>query len=472
MASLIHIAEVASILAVAYMLGWVIGYVAHRLAAPRPAVATVPAERLAAVTGGDALVKAPVIAPLAVPPTSSEPVPEAATPAIEPVAMSSGPAASAEPAPSSATPENDSAVPSDAIAPAAEAALDAVPASEPEAGPTQPAAASEEPAADSPSISAEPESLTPAEAPPAPEPQPEAASVPEAPPAPEPQPEAASVPEAPAPELQPEAATAPASARPSIRSFRRFRSAIARSAAEPVQSTPPPATPAPPPAPFSATPASRPGEAFAGEIRGREAAHLTGVKDELASLAAAASAAIAPGATSEPTPVETPQAEAPVAEPPVADPAPPPAAAAAPVAPDEDAAMRAIEGGWSRVHTRALDGAPELSDLGAAVVAAQAAVEQVLAKAGIDADAAGQGTRPRGLSRPRNGVKDDLRRIAGIGALDESTLNNLGVYHFDQIANWNDAQILWMESHVFARGRIGHEEWQRQARELVASPAT
>ena len=36
MPSLIHIAEIAAILAVAYMLGWLVGYVAHRLFAPKP----------------------------------------------------------------------------------------------------------------------------------------------------------------------------------------------------------------------------------------------------------------------------------------------------------------------------------------------------------------------------------------------------------------------------------------------------
>ena len=113
--------------------------------------------------------------------------------------------------------------------------------------------------------------------------------------------------------------------------------------------------------------------------------------------------------------------------------------------------------------------APELSDVGAAVAAAQSAVEQVLARAGIDGETARQSARPKGLPRPRNGSRDDLKRIEGLGALDESTLNNLGVFHFDQIAGWSEAQVLWMENHVFARGRIGHENWQQQARDLAAT---
>jgi NADH-quinone oxidoreductase subunit E len=109
--------------------------------------------------------------------------------------------------------------------------------------------------------------------------------------------------------------------------------------------------------------------------------------------------------------------------------------------------------------------APELADVSAAVAAAQSAVEQVLAQSGID-PATGQGGKPEGLAQPRPSGKDDLRRIEGLSPLDIATLNNLGVYHFDQIAAWDEAAILWMENHVFARGRIGREAWQEQARLL------
>jgi predicted lysophospholipase L1 biosynthesis ABC-type transport system permease subunit len=88
MASLIHIAEVAAILAVAYLLGWAIGYVAHRVLARTPAPA-IPAERVDAViaaASGDALVKAPVIVPVADPATQpvAEPVVANAVEATEP----------------------------------------------------------------------------------------------------------------------------------------------------------------------------------------------------------------------------------------------------------------------------------------------------------------------------------------------------------------------------------------------------
>ena len=54
-----------------------------------------------------------------------------------------------------------------------------------------------------------------------------------------------------------------------------------------------------------------------------------------------------------------------------------------------------------------------------------------------------------------------------MGPLDESMLNNLGIYHFDQIAAWDQKEVLWLENHAFARGRIGRERWQEQARSLL-----
>ncbi len=129
----------------------------------------------------------------------------------------------------------------------------------------------------------------------------------------------------------------------------------------------------------------------------------------------------------------------------------------------EDDAMRAIEGGWSGRRRGRAD-QPELIDVSSAVAAAQSAVAQVLAQTGESArDDQG---KPQGLPRARGGARDDLLLISGLSPLDESTLNNLGVFHFDQIAAWSDAEVLWLENHAFARDRIGREDWQRQARTL------
>jgi len=403
MASLIHIAEIAAILAVAYMLGWAVGYAAHRLFAPKPvAEAVIPEARLAAVTGTtEALVKAPVIVPVADPATEPAAIVPTALEATEaPVVQAPEPSA----APPPPGPQIEPPI-GEPVAPAVE---------------TVPAIAETD---------AEPEPSTPE-------------------------------PSAPPTAVEPAPAASPAPAR----GFRRFRPAPRPAPApDPVADTAP--------ASFTATPASRPGVAWTGEIKGRSA-----MPSAAPAAASPATENVVPEPLTEPAtsavaPELSSTAPAPIPEPaPPIEPQPAPAAPPPPVY-DEDAAMRAIEGGWSRVGARAMSDTPELSDMGAAVAAATTAVEQVLAKAGIDADAAGRGARPKGLARPRNGAKDDLKQINGLGALDESTLNNLGIYHFDQIANWNDAQVLWMENHVFARGRLGREDWQRQARDLAASTA-
>ena len=114
-----------------------------------------------------------------------------------------------------------------------------------------------------------------------------------------------------------------------------------------------------------------------------------------------------------------------------------------------------------------------MTNVSAAVSAAQMAVEQVLARNGVDAaepESRAQAAfgKPRGLPHPRPGGRDNLKQINGLGPLDESTLNNMGIYHFDQIATWDQKEVLWLENHAFAVGRIGREAWQDQARELLA----
>jgi predicted flap endonuclease-1-like 5' DNA nuclease len=138
---------------------------------------------------------------------------------------------------------------------------------------------------------------------------------------------------------------------------------------------------------------------------------------------------------------------------------------------DEDAAMRAIEGGWSRRDAPSLPGRPESLDVGAAVAKAQTAVEDALARNGVEAAepsfrANAAFGRPVGLPRARDGARDDLKRIDGLRQLDESALNNLGIFHFDQVAAWDQREVLWLENHAFAVGRIGRERWQEQARLL------
>lgn len=79
--------------------------------------------------------------------------------------------------------------------------------------------------------------------------------------------------------------------------------------------------------------------------------------------------------------------------------------------------------------------------------------------------------RPPELPAPRRGRADDLRKIKGIGAKTESALNDLGIYHFDQIAAWTPGHIDWLEGRIAVKGRIRREQWVEQATLLVTAPA-
>ena len=80
-----------------------------------------------------------------------------------------------------------------------------------------------------------------------------------------------------------------------------------------------------------------------------------------------------------------------------------------------------------------------------------------------------QGERPPYLPAPRNGIPDDLKEISGIGLKIEDKLNELGIYHFDQIANWNEENVRWIEEYLVFKGRVERENWIGQAKILAAS---
>lgn len=75
--------------------------------------------------------------------------------------------------------------------------------------------------------------------------------------------------------------------------------------------------------------------------------------------------------------------------------------------------------------------------------------------------------RPKGLEQAREGKPDDLQRISGIGPKNEKILHTLGFFHFDQIAEWTEEQVSWVDDHLKFNGRIGRENWISQARLLA-----
>ena len=67
---------------------------------------------------------------------------------------------------------------------------------------------------------------------------------------------------------------------------------------------------------------------------------------------------------------------------------------------------------------------------------------------------------------------DDLTRIKGLGPKLATTLNDLGVTRFDQIAAWDDAEIDRIDSQLGRfEGRIRRDDWPGQARLLATGDA-
>ncbi len=76
---------------------------------------------------------------------------------------------------------------------------------------------------------------------------------------------------------------------------------------------------------------------------------------------------------------------------------------------------------------------------------------------------------PETLSGPRAGrTADDLKRISGVGPKLEGVLNELGFYHFDQIAAWGPAEVAWVDARLKFKGRIARDNWIAQAAALAA----
>ncbi len=111
---------------------------------------------------------------------------------------------------------------------------------------------------------------------------------------------------------------------------------------------------------------------------------------------------------------------------------------------------------------------------------AEQAARQEAAKAEASAKAtaptarpAGEAAKPEGLEAAREEGADDLKQIKGIGPKLEALLNSHGIYHFDQIAAWSEAEIAWMDDNLKGfKGRVSRDEWIKQARILAEGGTT
>lgn len=77
-------------------------------------------------------------------------------------------------------------------------------------------------------------------------------------------------------------------------------------------------------------------------------------------------------------------------------------------------------------------------------------------------------TRSTKLKATKSSAKDNLRRLIGIGPVNERKLNEHGITTFAQIAAWNVADVKRVEEYLEFDGRIERERWVEQAKLLGA----
>lgn len=106
--------------------------------------------------------------------------------------------------------------------------------------------------------------------------------------------------------------------------------------------------------------------------------------------------------------------------------------------------------------------------------AAKKAAAKTTAKASSKSKAApvAKDGKPPLLKKARAGGADDLKQIKGVGPGLEKTLNELGFFHFDQIAGWRKKEIEWVDERLKFKGRIVRDDWVKQCKTLAKGGTT
>lgn len=76
--------------------------------------------------------------------------------------------------------------------------------------------------------------------------------------------------------------------------------------------------------------------------------------------------------------------------------------------------------------------------------------------------------KPFILGQPRPCGKDDLKAINGVDNKIENQLNNMGIFHYDQISKWTQNNCEWVEEYLSLEGQICENHWIEQAKDLAA----
>jgi len=104
--------------------------------------------------------------------------------------------------------------------------------------------------------------------------------------------------------------------------------------------------------------------------------------------------------------------------------------------------------------------------------APKAAEKSAAAKPKPAANPIAKDGKPATLKKARAGGADDLKLLKGVGLGLEKTLNELGFFHFDQVAGWRKKEIQWVDDRLKFKGRIERDEWIKQAKVLAKGGTT
>ncbi len=80
--------------------------------------------------------------------------------------------------------------------------------------------------------------------------------------------------------------------------------------------------------------------------------------------------------------------------------------------------------------------------------------------------------KPLVLSTPKPIGKDNLKKIKGINSKIELDLNNLGIYHFEQISKWSNKNAEWIEEFLLLPSIARSNQWIEQAKILTLGKDT
>ena len=77
--------------------------------------------------------------------------------------------------------------------------------------------------------------------------------------------------------------------------------------------------------------------------------------------------------------------------------------------------------------------------------------------------------KPPMLAAPKGGQGDDLKLLKGVGPALEKLLNDIGIWHFSQIAAWSADEVAWVDRNLGRfKDRASRDGWVAQAQTLAA----